>query len=182
MAAKSSATLTQVWQGCAARYFPADRSFWTGMRLIVVTAVALLALAAPALGEVRTVAEVHTPDRGDRTAFPVIDAHAGDVAWSDYDAAIDGWRLMANVDGVTQALPVAARATPFDVDLGPDRRGRLVAVYSRCARGLRRARGCRAARRTRRAARASAISSVTCGPAVTAWMATTSRSPLSFGR
>ena len=83
-------------------------------------------------------ADVHTPDRGGRTVFPVIDAHGGAVAWSDYDASIDAWRLMANVGGVTQALPVAPRATPFDVDLGPERRGRLVAVYSRCARGLRR--------------------------------------------
>ena len=108
------------------------------MRLTAVTALVLLTLAASALGEVRTLAEVHTPDRGGRTAFPVIDAHAGVVAWSDYDASVDAWRLMANVGGVTQALPVAPRATPFDVDLGPDGRGGLVAVYSRCARGLRR--------------------------------------------
>jgi hypothetical protein len=106
------------------------------MRLILTTVVALLALAAPALAEVRTIAEVHTPDRGGRTAFPVVDAFGGHVVWSDYDASIDDWRLMANVDGVTQALPVAPRPTPFDVDLGPDRRGRLLAVYSRCARGL----------------------------------------------
>ena len=108
------------------------------MRFVLATAVALLALAAPALGEVRTLAEVHTPDRGGRTAFPVIDAHDVDIAWSDYDASIDAWRLMANVAGVTRSVPVAPRATPFDVDLGPDGRGGLVAVYSRCARGLRR--------------------------------------------
>src|SRR5262245_25810102 len=99
--------------------------------------VVLLIVAAPAGAEVRTLAEVHTPDRGGRTAFPVIDAEGGAVAWSDYDASIDAWRLMANVDGVTQTLPVAPRATPFDVDLGTDRRGDLTAVYSRCARGLR---------------------------------------------
>ncbi len=40
---------------------------------------------------------------------------------------------MARAGGVVQALPVAPRATPFDVDLGPDRHGGLVAVYSRCA-------------------------------------------------
>jgi hypothetical protein len=43
--------------------------------------------------------------------------------WSDDDATIGAWRLME------------PRPTPFDVDLGPDG---TVAVYSRCARGLRR--------------------------------------------
>lgn len=102
-------------------------------------AVLLAVVAAPAAAaDVRTVAGVHTPDRGGRTAFPVIDAHGRGVAWSDYDAAIDAWRLVANVGGETQVLPIAPRPTPFDVDLGPDGRGGLVAVYSRCARGLRR--------------------------------------------
>jgi hypothetical protein len=107
------------------------------MRTVVAALIALLTLAAPAFGEVRTLAEVHTPDRGGRTAFPVIDAHGGAVAWSDYDASVDAWRLMANVGGATQALPVPPRVTPFDVDLGPDRQGGLLAVYSRCTRGLR---------------------------------------------
>jgi hypothetical protein len=103
------------------------------MRLIAVTAVALLTLAAPALGEVRTLAEVHTSDRG---VFPVVDAVAGRVVWSDYDAAAGAWRLMEHRGGVTRALPVAPRATPFDVDLGPDGSGGTVAVYSRCTRRL----------------------------------------------
>ena len=108
------------------------------MRLLLTTVISLLALAAPASAEVRTLAEVHTPDRGgDLTRFPVIDAFAGRVVWSDYDAAIDAWRLMENAGGVTRALPVEPRRTPFDVDLGPDGRGGVRAVYSRCARGLR---------------------------------------------
>jgi hypothetical protein len=101
------------------------------MRIAVAALIALLVLAAPALGEVRTLAEVHTPDRGGRTAFPVIDAHDATVAWSDYDASTDAWRLMANVDGITQALPVAPRETLFDVDLGTDRRGSLLPSTSR---------------------------------------------------
>ena len=117
------------------RDFQARGSLLSGMRLVLAF-LALLVLASPAAAEVRTVAEVHTPDRGGRTAFPVIDAFGGDVAWSDYDAGIDAWRLMANVGGVTRALPVAPRRTPFDVDLGPDGRGGTIAVYSRCARGL----------------------------------------------
>jgi hypothetical protein len=107
------------------------------MRLILATLLALLVVAAPAAGQVRTIAQVHTPDRGGRTAFPVIDALHGHLVWSDYDAAIDAWRLMAHVRGATRALPIAPRRTPFDVDLGLDRRGRMLAVYSRCARGLR---------------------------------------------
>jgi hypothetical protein len=34
----------------------------------------------------------------------------------------------------TEPVPVAPRAVPFDVDLGPGADGRVVAVYSRCAR------------------------------------------------
>jgi hypothetical protein len=104
------------------------------MRLIVATAVALLALAAPALGEVRTLAEVHTPSP---ERPPTLDAFAGRVVWSDYDVAIRRWRLMEHNGGVTRALPVEPRRSPFDVDLGPDGRGGVVAAYSRCARGLR---------------------------------------------
>jgi hypothetical protein len=106
------------------------------VRLIFAAALMLFA-AAPAAAEVRTLAEVHTPDRGGHTAFPVIDAYGGRVVWSDYDPAIDAWRLMEHARGVTRAVPVAPRATPFDVDLGTGPRGGLVAAYSRCARGLR---------------------------------------------
>jgi hypothetical protein len=108
------------------------------MRLIAVTVLALLALAAPAAAEVRTLAEVHTPGRGEElTAFPVIDAFGGHVVWSDYDATIGAWRLMEHGGGATRALPVAPRRTPFDVDLGPDGRGGVTAAYSRCLGGLR---------------------------------------------
>jgi hypothetical protein len=106
------------------------------MRLLALSALALLVLAAPAAAEVRAVAEVHTPDRGGRTAFPVIDAFDGRVVWSDYDAASGAWRLMEHVGGVTRAVPVAPRQTPFDVDLGPDGRRGAFAVYSRCSRRI----------------------------------------------
>jgi hypothetical protein len=103
---------------------------------VVLAVLLLLVLAAPAAAEVRTVAQVQTPDRGGRTAFPVIDAYAGRVVWSDYDAAVDAWRLMEHSRGVTRAVPVPARPTPFDVDLGPDGHGGTVAVYSRCRRSI----------------------------------------------
>jgi hypothetical protein len=106
---------------------------------LVLTALALaLFIAGPAAAEGRMVAEVVTPTRaGERTAFPVIDAYAGRVVWSSYDAAVDVWRLMEHSQGVTRPVPVAPRDTPFDVDLGPDGHGGTLAVYSRCRRYIR---------------------------------------------
>jgi hypothetical protein len=104
------------------------------MRLFLTTAVALLVSAAPAVAEIRTLAEVHAPAP---ERAPTLDAFEGRVVWSDYDAAIRSWRLMEHAGGVTRALPVEPRRSPFDVDLGPDGGGGVVAVYSRCARGLR---------------------------------------------
>ncbi|MFP5361111.1 MAG: hypothetical protein ACLGI5_00100 [Thermoleophilia bacterium] len=44
------------------------------------------------------------------------------------------WRLVhdTNTDGQAEQVPIAARAVPFDVDLGPGTDGRVLAVYSRC--------------------------------------------------
>ena len=143
MTAKGSATLTQLWQGLLDDTIGRQGACRATSRREARCCLACASSSPswpcwcsrpPAAAEVRTVAEVHTPDRGGRTAFPVIDAFGGAVAWSDY--ASGAWRLMANVGGVTRALPVAPRRTPFDVDLGPDGRGGTIAVYSRCARGL----------------------------------------------
>lgn len=81
------------------------------------------------------IASVHTPTlEGDRTAFPVIDAYGGRVAWSDWDAATRRWRLMEHSAGAARPVPVAPRRSPFDVDLGPDGHGGTLAVYSRGGR------------------------------------------------
>jgi hypothetical protein len=105
------------------------------MRPLIPSLLVLLAAAAPAAAEVRTVAEVHTPtDRLGYATFPSVDAFGGRVAWSDYDSAARAWRLMERSGDVTHPVPVATRATPFDVDLGPDGRGGTRAVYSRCRR------------------------------------------------
>jgi hypothetical protein len=61
-----------------------------------------------------------------------VSAFAGRLVWSSYDPATHGYRLMTRARGVTSALPVRPRGVPFDVDLGPDRHGDTVAVYSRC--------------------------------------------------
>jgi hypothetical protein len=61
-------------------------------------------------------------------------AYGGVLAWSHWDPVAQVFRLTARIHGRTDLLPVRARAVPFDVDLGPDGRGRTVAVYSRCSR------------------------------------------------
>src|SRR3954447_2154250 len=57
----------------------------------------------------------------------IVSAYHSTVAYSAYKNGL--WSLV--VGGKT--VPVKPRRVPFDVDLGPDARGRTVAVYSRCA-------------------------------------------------
>ena len=64
---------------------------------------------------------------------PKVSAAGGALAWSTFDSTVGMWRLMVRRGGITQALPTAPRATPFDVDLGEDGHGGLVASYSRCS-------------------------------------------------
>ena len=67
-----------------------------------------------------------------------ISALDGRIVWSDYDPAAKRYFLTQRLNGVTSRLPVAPRAVPFDVDLGPDADGKPVAAYSRCRRDRRR--------------------------------------------
>jgi hypothetical protein len=61
-----------------------------------------------------------------------LSAYAGQVVWSQHISpevnVLMRWRA-----GRVDRLPVRSRKVPFDLDLGPDARGRAVAVYSRCA-------------------------------------------------
>jgi hypothetical protein len=61
-----------------------------------------------------------------------LSAYAGQVVWSQQISqgvnVLMRWRA-----GRVDRLPVRSRKSPFDLDLGPDARGRAVAVYSRCA-------------------------------------------------
>lgn len=88
---------------------------------LMLTAGAVAA-AAPAPDE-RVVAT-------ERSASPV-SAYGGRLAWSSRTAS-GRYRLLTSLGDTAERVPVRDRAVPFDVDLGPDRRGRTVAVYSRC--------------------------------------------------
>jgi hypothetical protein len=92
----------------------------------MVAATVVLVTAPPAIAGDTVVA---TTGR----ATP-IDAFAGHLVWSYWDPQANAYRLVELAGGAAQPLPIAPRSMPFDVDLGPDRRGRTIAVYSRCTK------------------------------------------------
>lgn len=89
--------------------------------------VSLLAVAWPQPGlaraEVRTLASVSrsTP----------VNIYGGVVIWSRYRGE-GRYELVAWRNGRARPVPIQTRRVPFDADLGPDRNGRTVVVYSRC--------------------------------------------------
>jgi hypothetical protein len=77
--------------------------------------------------------------------YSEVDFYNGLLAWSRLDPD-QGYRLVVWRQGKVRTVPIRARSVRFDVDLGPDERGRDVAVYSRCREervSERTARGCR---------------------------------------
>jgi hypothetical protein len=66
-----------------------------------------------------------------------VTAYGGVLMWSRHDAA-GRHHLVQRVGAVVSDAPVAASDLPFDPDLGPGAKGRIVAVYRRCRKGLRR--------------------------------------------
>lgn len=64
-----------------------------------------------------------------------ISAYGGALAWSAYDARSGRYRLVLRTDALTTAARVASASRPFDVSLGPDSKGRVVALYTRCRGG-----------------------------------------------
>ncbi len=100
-------------------------------------AIAALALAAP-------------PARADTTlatGLPgtvKVSLRGGAIAWSA-PAGGGRWKLVIARGGVASDVAVPTARAPFDVDLGDDGHGHLIATYSRCSRpprGLERPRGC----------------------------------------
>lgn len=63
-----------------------------------------------------------------------IAAFNGMVTWSDYNPGTKRFRLRYRVNGRTRTASVRPSTRAFDVDLGPDERGRFLAVFSRCTR------------------------------------------------
>jgi hypothetical protein len=81
-----------------------------------------VALLLPSAGQSQLIATVAQPTP--------LDAYRGRVLWSEPSPT--GFRLVEYRNGTARQLPVEPASVPFEVDLGPDRRGRAVAVYSRC--------------------------------------------------
>jgi hypothetical protein len=61
-----------------------------------------------------------------------VNAFMDRVVWSSFDPASGRYYLKVLRRGRVRKLGVRTRKAPFDVDLGPDAHGRVVAVYSRC--------------------------------------------------
>jgi hypothetical protein len=92
-------------------------------RLVPMAATAVALAPAPAHAD-QTVA---------RTARPTgLAAGQGLLAFSAYDPAVAGYRLMISRDGAVRPAAVAPNPTPFDVDVGPTESGHPYLVYSRC--------------------------------------------------
>jgi len=94
-------------------------------------AALFLAVAAPATAQ--------EPFFGYPALVPVGDSYRGVTLYSERELGPGGpgsdrYFLTQIVDDRPQRLPIESRmGVPFDVDLGPDEDGDVVAVYSRCA-------------------------------------------------
>ena len=75
--------------------------------------------------------EQPAPGSGDAPVAGLVDQFGGVTVWSAPEGG--GYALMARGAAGTVRLPIGPRAVPFDVDLGPDGSGGVVAVYSRCS-------------------------------------------------
>jgi hypothetical protein len=92
----------------------------------LVPALALLALipAAPAAAD-QAIAEIGRESP--------IAAYAGWQAWSTFDEASGQYTLtLRDPGGAVKSAPLAPSTTPWDVSLGPDAAGNVVAVYRSC--------------------------------------------------
>jgi len=99
----------------------------TSSRLSLLVATALVAaLSAPASSSADDAVT-------DLVRDTTISAYAGALAWSSYDEKSSAYALVIRQDGMTAPARVAAASQPFDVSLGPDGKGRTVALYTRCA-------------------------------------------------
>lgn len=91
--------------------------------LALVVTVAFLAAAGGARAD-QTIATTPRPT--------TVAAGQGLVAFSSYDPAVRGYRLMIAREGRVERASVAPSPTRFEVDVGPTESGRAYLVYSRC--------------------------------------------------
>jgi hypothetical protein len=88
-------------------------------------------LAAAALAPV-AVASADTTLASGLPASVKVSMRGTAVAWSE-PAPAGGFKLVIRNNGVARDAAVAPSPRPFDVDLGDDGRGHLIATYSRCS-------------------------------------------------
>src|SRR4051812_43163644 len=89
----------------------------TDRRRLLLAALTLTALA-PATASAQGSAGGAVLARVDRPT--PIAAYSGRVVWSQRVPGTETFQLISAFNGVTSAVPIAPRAVPFDVDLGPD--------------------------------------------------------------
>lgn len=95
----------------------------------LVTLLVLVLVLAPVAGASSAAATV--AQLGDRSAK--VSGYGDVLAWSAFDERLKRYRLVVKVgDGEARRVKVRSRSLPFDVDVGPDRDGRPLLVYSRC--------------------------------------------------
>ena len=90
--------------------------------LLVLPLVFALGGSASASAADTVVAHLSRPSK--------IRSYAGVQVFSLFDGSV--YRLAVRRHGAVEPLPVAPSRAPFDVDVGPDRRGRAQLVYARC--------------------------------------------------
>ncbi|HTQ68798.1 MAG TPA: hypothetical protein VMI13_08920 [Solirubrobacteraceae bacterium] len=101
-------------------------------RAVSLSVIALAALGL-ALSSVETAAADTVLASGLPQA-PRVSADGQTLAWSEYDRSASNWRLTVSSSGITRTLPIAPSPVPFDVDLGDNGHGALVAAYARCSK------------------------------------------------
>jgi hypothetical protein len=95
------------------------------MRRALLLALATLVAAPAAACADEAIAELPR-------AVPVA-GYAGWEAWSSYSERARAYALvLRDPQGATREAPVPAQTQPYDVSLGPDARGAVVAIYPRC--------------------------------------------------
>lgn len=105
-----------------------------------VAGLAMVALAMPAISAAdfeQVVPSGGQAQPSESRVVPVMDHFGGITVWSQQPPPSPNespYYLHARRGGQEMRLPIAPRALPFDVDLGPDDEGGVVAVYSRCER------------------------------------------------